>query len=280
MAPIFNKVCIVGVGLIGGSLGMAIKRRHLAGTVVGVVRRKETITKAFRKKALDVATLDLKEGLKDADLVILCAPVLVIVNHVKKIRPYLKKSAIVIDVGSSKMEIVNTAKKYFNRRIRGPVPTFVGCHPMAGSERSGVKHARADLFKNSICFVTSRRAKVENFWKSLGAKTVLINAKEHDQWVAKASHMPHLLAFTFFQNGLDARPYGVNPSLGSLARLSQSDPGIWSDIFLSNRKALLKEIESFYHWLNQFQKAIRVKNRDNLMVLLEQANRNADVENG
>ncbi|HXV18733.1 MAG TPA: prephenate dehydrogenase/arogenate dehydrogenase family protein, partial [Candidatus Omnitrophota bacterium] len=127
--PLFNKVCIVGVGLIGGSLGMAIKKRKLAKWVTGVVRQDDTAKKAVAFKAVDMATKSLKEGVKDADLIILASRVDIIVQQLKALRGLLKPKAVVIDVGSTKQEIVSAAKKSRKKN------DFVGCHPMAGSEK-------------------------------------------------------------------------------------------------------------------------------------------------
>lgn len=269
--PLFNKICIVGVGLIGGSIGIAVKRRGLAKWAIGVVRRKETVSSAFKKKAVDVATLNLREGVRGADLVILCAPVFTILKNLKDIAPHLKRGAVVIDVGSTKTQINAAAKKQLKKNI------FVGCHPMAGSEKCGIGEARADLFKGAVCFLTSRNAKVGRFWKALGAKPVLIDAKKHDAWVAKASHLPHASSFAIL-NLLSGAPSSLvsqaNPSLKDVARLAQSHPEMWAEIFLSN-PALVKTLQSYNAVLSRLLRSLRIKNRTALVRILRRANTNA-----
>lgn len=269
--PLFQKVCIVGVGLIGGSIGMAVKQKKLARFVLGVVRRKQTAEEAFMKRALDIATLDLKEGIKDADLVILCSPVSVIESQIRQIAPHLKKGALVIDVGSSKGNIESAAKKFLKKN------TFVGCHPMAGSEKTGVSSARADLFKGSVCFVASKHPKVETFWKELGAKTVFLSARPHDALVARTSHTPHALAFSLFQSKKEyPKNISINPSLRELTRLAQSNPELWADIFKANRQALLEAILEFEaKGLKPLKNFLRSGKTSDLGRFIATANKNA-----
>ena len=227
--PLFNKICIVGVGLIGGSLGMAIKKKGLARWVIGVSRKDSTLKSAVALNAIDIGTTDLKIGIKDADLVILCGPVSVIQEQLKTIGKFLSKKTIVVDAGSSKLQICQTASKFLKKN------KFIGCHPMAGSERTGVEHACADLFEGSVCFVSSKNTIVENFWKKLGSKPIIIPAAEHDRIVAQISHIPHALSFSLFQTPKKIFPgTPVNPSLREFRRLAQSSPDMWADIFISN----------------------------------------------
>jgi prephenate dehydrogenase len=186
---LFDRVAIVGVGLIGGSIGLAVKKQKLARFVVGVVRRKSSAQEALAFRCVDMATLDLAEGIADADLVILCSPVSVIADQLKRIAPYLKRGAVVIDVGSSKKMIDDAARGILKKAA------FVGCHPMAGSEKTGAAYADAGLFDGAACFMTAAHPAVESFWKALGAKPVFIKTADHDRWVAAASHLPHALSF-------------------------------------------------------------------------------------
>jgi prephenate dehydrogenase len=279
--PLFNKICIVGVGLIGGSLGMATKKRKLAKLVVGVVRTDYTVVaEAKRKKAVDKIVFSLEEGVRGADLVVLSSQVFTIIERIKQIRPFLKKDALVIDVGSSKFKICAAAKKYL------PVSQFVGCHPMAGSERSGVQFARADLFENSYCFIEKKQWKVERFWKSLGAEPVQLDPKNHDRWVAQVSHLPHLNAFASFQKWKDVQRYifsrslkYLNPSIRELARLSKSKPEIWAGILSSNSEFVLKSLDEFESNLKLYKAALRLKSDKvrtlKLLKLLRVAQKNA-----
>ncbi len=265
--PLFNKICIVGVGLIGGSLGLVIKKHRLAKLAVGVVRRKRSAIEAVQTKAVDMATLKVRDGVRDADLVILCAPVSTIVNQLKQISPFLKKNAIVMDVGSSKVEINRAARRFLKKN------EFVGCHPMAGSKKCGIEFADGRLFEKSICFMTRRNQKIARFWKALGAEPMYIKEGAHDAWVAKSSHLPHVLSFSLFQN-MDSK-YSHNPSLKDLARLAASNPDLWTDIFLSNQKQVLRAIGEFQKSLSDFQKALRAKNKTSLTRFILHANKQA-----
>ncbi len=265
---IFNNICIVGVGLMGGSLGLAIKKKKLAKIVIGVTRHKDTIRKAFGKKALDVATLDLVDGVKNADLVILCAPVSAIAWQIKKIAPHLKRGAVVMDIGSSKALIEKEAKKYIRKN------TFVGCHPMAGAEHSGVENATAELFDGAVCFMTKHNAKIAQFWKALGCLPVVMGPSKHDAWVAKASHLPHILAFSLFQN-FDSPKFPLNPSIQGFSRIAKSNPELWADIFLSNRESILKAMNAFEKSFSLLKKTISQKNSTGLQKLIANAHHHA-----
>ncbi len=268
--PLFNQICIVGVGLIGGSVGLSVKKNKIARLVVGVARRKGTLEKAMRKRAIDVGVLHLADGVRGADLVVLCAPVSVINVQLKLIAPHLKKGAIVIDAGSSKELIQKTAAKHLRKN------TFVGCHPMAGSEHGGVENASAGLFENSVCFLTKPHPKVAGFWRALGASPVVLGAAKHDVWAARASHLPHLLAFALFQDFRHVSPgLPVNPSLQGMARIAKSNPDLWSDILISNRKNASAAIHHIFRQLAFFDSALRSSSRPKLASLIRHANKNA-----
>ena len=269
--PLFDKVTIVGVGLIGGSLGLAIKKRKMAKLVMGVVHRRQTIAQAFKRRALHGATMNLKEGVRDADLVILCAPVSTIVQQLKVLRPMLKPGARVIDVASSKLLVDIAAKKYL-KNIR-----FTGCHPMAGSAKSGLHHADPFLFEDSVCFMTGADPVVERFWRALGAHPHILTPKSHDEWVARVSHLPHILAFALFQSGgahklarlgIEAK----NPSIQDLARLSKSDPKLWADILLSNKEEIMHALREHELSVSRLKKALSSRNARAIEKFILQAN--------
>ena len=178
---------------------------------------------------------------------------------------------MVIDAGSSKALIGQAAAKYLKKN------KFIGCHPMAGSEKSGVENASCDLFEGSVCFVASRQPMVEQLWKALGSKTILISAKEHDRVVAEISHMPHALAFSLFQTPkkiFSGAP--VNPSLKEPRRLAQSSAGMWADIFSSNADEILKHIVEFEKkGLIALKNLLRKKDRSGLERFIQHANQNA-----
>ncbi|PJC48828.1 MAG: prephenate dehydrogenase/arogenate dehydrogenase family protein, partial [Candidatus Omnitrophica bacterium CG_4_9_14_0_2_um_filter_42_8] len=223
----FNRVTIIGLGLIGGSLCLAIKEKRLAKEIVGVSRRKSTIDKAVKNRVADFATLNLKDGVKDSDLVIITTPVFKIVDIAKKIAPFLKKGAIVTDAGSTKKHIVENIEK---ARLKDM--DFVGSHPIAGSEKSGIKHADKDLFKGAYCIVTEAKNKsalnkVKKFWASIGMKVIVMPAQSHDKLLSKISHLPHALAVSLVNtaagNGLDLAAGGFKDT----TRIASGEPELW-----------------------------------------------------
>ncbi len=270
--PLFNKICIVGVGLIGGSLGMAIKKRSLARWVIGVVRREATAKDALRRKALDVATFNLREGVEGADLVILCGPISVIVDQLRRISKWASPKTLVIDVGSSKSLIDRVGAKYLKSQ-------FVGCHPMAGSSKRGVGSvdANADLFQGQTSFITSPNAKIKKLWHSLGCKVITkLDSKKHDEWVAGPSYLTHVAACAMLRSEAMRKlaRFGLkadNPSFKDTARLSKCDPELWADILLSNAYSV-KHLAAFEKSVSEFRKALASKNRMKLKKLITDAN--------
>ena len=243
----FNKIAIVGVGLIGGSIGLAIRTRRLCPKVVGIGRRQMSLDKAIQKSAIDKGTLNIEESIKDADLIIISTPVNKVKEKIIQASKYAKKGAIIIDVNSTKQDIVYAANRCLPKDIY-----FVGTHPMAGSERSGISSSTAELFNDTICLITPERAtnkealkKIEIFWQSLGAEVVLMSAKAHDAMVSKISHLPHLLAYALC-NTVSKKELAIAGSgFRDTTRIAKSSPAMWEEIFIQNKKSLLKAIRFF-----------------------------------
>lgn len=252
--PFFDKVAIVGVGLIGGSLGLAVKKRKLAKMVMGVVHRRRSGLEAMKRGAVHGITMNLKNGVADADLILLCSPVSTIVSQMKEVGRLAKKGAMVMDVASSKVLIDIAAKKYL-RRV-----TYVGAHPMAGSALKGPQYAKAELFEGAVCFLTSPNRQAAEFWRALGSKIHILTPQSHDEWVARVSHMPHILSFALFQQGAEKLGRlglnASNPSIQDLARLSKSDPKLWADILMSNKVEILKSLAEHEKSVRSLKKAL------------------------
>ena len=259
----------MGVGLIGGSLGLAIKKRKLAKEVIGFVRRGKTARLALQKKAVDRVSQDLKHAIHDADLIILSSPVSAIIQHLRVIRHGIKPSALVMDVGSSKAKIDQAAKKYLGKT------TFIGCHPVAGSEKFGVNFSHAGLFVDTTCFMTRRNLRIEKFWRALGARPILITAKAHDKWAAQSSHLPHIISFALFQNFPHHKNKVANPSIRDLARLSKSNPKLWADILLSNRQEILPALDSFRANLGRWHRAINGDRLSEIINFIQEAKKHS-----
>ncbi|MDP8260030.1 MAG: prephenate dehydrogenase [Candidatus Gygaella obscura] len=265
---IFNKVVIVGVGLIGGSLGLAIKKRKLASRVIGVFRSKNTFSLAKRKKAVDDGSFDLSV-VKGADLVILAGPVKTIISHIKSIAEIVDKNTIIMDVGSTKSSILKTAKKFIKKEN-----IFIGCHPLAGLEKKGVVSADSDLFKNSLCIICSERKIDKNiisFWNKIGSKIVIMDARRHDKVLALTSHIPHLLAFAMVnsvpQNFIKFSGSGFKDT----TRIAASDANIWKDIFVDNKKQILNSFQKVNLQIKDLIKALEKGDSSVLVKLIKKA---------
>jgi prephenate dehydrogenase len=281
----WNKVTLVGVGLLGGSLGLAIRRRRLARRVDGFVRRAASVLECKKYRAVDRATLDLHSAVTGADLVILCTPLAQMRPLVKQLLPVLKRGAIVTDVGSVKASVV----KDLETLVANAGGHFIGSHPMAGGEKTGVSAARADLFKNAVCVVTptkrSNRAalrKVERLWKSVGSRLLTLTPEAHDQLVSRSSHLTHLLATTLTN-------YVLNPShskhqvtlcangFRDTTRIASGSPEMWRDIVLSNRKQLRVALDDFVRELQRVQAVLRRGRAGELSKLFETAKSRRDL---
>ena len=278
----FNKITIIGVGLIGGSIGLAIKKRKLAKVVCGVGRRLSSLKNAKRAGAVDVAALDLETGIKGADLIIIATPISLISQYALKIAAlsdWAKKETIVTDTGSTKEFVVNKLENILPKTTH-----FVGSHPFAGSEKRGVLNASADLLKGALVFVTPTNKtnkialnKINNFWKALGAKVITIQAKKHDELVADISHVPHVIAAAL-AGAVDTKDAKFGSTgFRDTTRIAKGDPMMWRDICLSNSGNLLKSISGFKKSLGMFEKAVKSKNVKLLMQLLESAKKKREI---
>jgi prephenate dehydrogenase len=265
----FKKIAVVGTGLIGGSLALAIKKKKLAKEVIGVSKHKRSLLVAKRMRAIDKGSLSL-EVIREADLVILATPVDLILSQAKKISSLIGKECIVADVGSTKALIVRCLEKNF--------PNYLGTHPIAGSEKRGIDNASAELFKGCLCIFTPTAktnkktiSKLDFFWKKLGAKTITLSPTKHDTILSSVSHLPHLAAFSL----INSVPYRylkfASSGLKDTTRLAGSDARLWSSIFLSNRQNILKSLENFQKCLLGISSALKAKNKKSLVRIIQSA---------
>ena len=252
---LFNKITIIGVGLIGGSVALAAKKKGVAGEIVGVFRHRSTLKKALKYKAVDRGTLDVRAGVKDADLIVLAAPVQQIPKLAREVTRYAKPGAIITDVGSTKVWIVKVIEDMVMSR---PSVYFVGAHPMAGSEQQGVEHARHDLLEGAPCIVTktgrtnARALKsVILFWKSLGSKIKVMRPLEHDRAVSLISHLPHIVAFSLAGSVPEGMLKFAAEGFRDTTRVASSDPRLWADIFLTNKSEIVKAGKLFEKYYNK-----------------------------
>lgn len=266
---LFKRIAIVGTGLIGGSLAMVIKKKRLADEVIGVSRHKKSLSLARRKRIIDRGSQDIRI-IAQADLVVLATPVKTILQLADKISRIVKKDCVVTDVGSTKEEIVLRLDKLF--------PNYVGSHPLAGSEKRSITHAKSDLFADSLCIITPTRntnepalKKVTAFWTKVGAKTILLSPFEHDRILAFVSHLPHAIAFSLIASVPKSYFRFAASGLKDSTRIAASDSVIWEDIFLSNRKNILKTIETFEARMRALKSALKAKNKSELYKILKLA---------
>ena len=278
----FNTIAIIGVGLIGGSIGLAVKKRKLANKLIGIGRREISLQKALKRGAIDEIALD-KSKVKDADLVILATPIGKIVPLIKELIPYLKKGTIITDVGSTKREIMNDIHKFLPIGIN-----FIGGHPLAGSEKNGVIFANENLFEKSICFlipynnqnISKPFKKLKSFWEKLGANTIVISAEEHDFLVGGISHLPHILAVALVNSMSDVKwkKKYVTEFAGrgwkDTTRISGGLPEVWIDILYSNRSNLLMFMEKFDKQWNRIKESLQKKKYKELEKILKHAYKN------
>lgn len=266
---LFNKAAIVGVGLIGGSIALKLKQKKVAEQIIGVSRRKKTLSLAKKCNAIDTGTQDLK-ALRDADLIILSMPINTIIAVAEKISKIARKDCIITDVGSTKKEIVDKLSRIF--------PNYVGSHPLAGSEKTGIECANPEIFVNSLCILTPVKGtnkaaikKIEALWKELGAYTIRLSPEKHDEILSFTSHLPHIAAFALSQT-VPARYFSFGASgLRDTTRIAASDSKLWSEILLSNRSNMVKAISLFTRQVNRLKDAIEKRDLTRLAFLLRQA---------
>ena len=261
----WQKISIIGVGLLGGSLGLAAKQRRLAKEIAGYVRRAASLKECEKAGAVDYATTDLLAAVSGADLVILCTPLAQMRAMVERLLPALKRGAIVTDVGSVKASVVRDLESL----VKSAGAHFIGSHPMAGGEQAGVMAARADLFADAVCVVTptkksnpAARRKVEQFWAALDGRVLRMTPELHDVFVSRTSHLPHVTAAALASLVLNPAHPGAQADLCATGfrdttRIASGSPEMWRDIALANRKNLARELGAFVRGLQKFQRALR-----------------------
>lgn len=261
----WNKITLVGVGLLGGSLGLALRRRKLAKEIAGYVRREASIKECERAGATDFASTDLLAAVSDADLIVLCTPLAQMRSLVKQMLPALKHGAIVTDVGSVKGSVVKDVEAL----IAKAGAYFVGSHPMAGGEKQGVLAARADLFECAICVVTPTKhtnptalRKVEQLWKDVDARLLRTTPDAHDALVSRSSHLPHLMAAVLANLVLDPKLPKEQALLCATGfrdttRIASGSPEMWRDIAMTNSKHLARALDSLVSELGKFRSALK-----------------------
>lgn len=261
---LFRKIALVGVGLLGGSLALAIRQRQLAETVRGYVRRDASIAECERAGLKDFASRDLLGTVRDADLVILCTPLSQMRELTEAMLPALKSGVLVSDIGSVKASVVAELEPL----VSSTGAHFIGAHPMAGGEKSGVAAAQARLFSDSVCILTPTTKSspgaaqlLEEFWHLLGTRVLKLTPELHDELVARCSHLPHVVAAGLANYVLDAAHPKEQPLLCAngfrdTTRIASGSPEMWRDIALANRVHLGRALNQFVTDLQKLQCAL------------------------
>jgi prephenate dehydrogenase len=272
-------VAIVGVGLIGGSIGLALRQRNLVEKIVGIGRRQESLRVARRVGAVTNTSIDLPKGVADAELVIICTPVGRIVDHVRQAAAYCREGALITDAGSAKRAIVEALDGKLPRGCR-----FLGSHPLAGSEKSGPSHADADLFEGRIAIITPTRNTraedfdlLEQFWSGLGSMVVQMAADEHDRTLALTSHLPHAVAAVLATMVPESLFRLAGSGFLDTTRIAAGDPELWRQIFSQNRDNLLSTLDVYEAKLKAFANALRQGDDSEMAKLLTIAKTNRDA---
>jgi cyclohexadieny/prephenate dehydrogenase len=272
----FDKIALIGIGLIGGSIALAARRAGLAGEIVAATRRAETAAIANKLKLVDHCGIDLAAACEGADMVIVCTPVGACGAAAKAIAPALKEGCIVSDVGSVKQSVIEAMTPHLPAGVH-----FVPTHPVAGTENSGPEAGFAELFDSRWTILTPLPDsdpkvvdRVEAFWKGLGSQVDRLDPADHDRILAITSHLPHLIAYTIVGTADDLGGH-LNAEVLRFAaggfrdftRIAASDPTMWRDIFLNNREAVLEVLARFQEDLFYLQRAIRWGEGDKLFDL-------------
>ncbi len=275
----YRQLGVIGCGLIGGSFALAMKHAGLAERVVGYSRTPATTALALRLGAIDAAADSAAGAVAGSDIVLLAVPVAATETTLKSIRPALEPGVLMMDVGSTKRDVVDAARRALRERIE----CFVPAHPIAGKESAGVENAEATLFVGRQVILTPlpqtdpaliRRA--GSVWQSIGAELRTMGAEEHDARFAAVSHLPHLLAFAYFSTVAD-QPAGAEflalagPGFRDFTRIAASDPAVWRDILCANREEVLKQSQQFRAMLDSFEAAMRLGQGTALEALIRSA---------
>jgi len=261
----FKKICIIGCGLIGSSLARAIKKYNLSEKIVSSNRSDIVNKKVLELKMVNDSSSDTQKMAKDSDLIIIATPLSSYENVILKIKNSLKSGTILTDVGSVKERVISLVEKAIPNNI-----SWIPSHPIAGTEESGPEAGFSELFKNRWCILTpSKKAKekdintLKSFWKKIGSKVDIMDAKQHDYILSITSHIPHLVAYNIVSTSINIQEEKqssiIKYSAGGLrdfTRIAASNPIMWRDIFIQNKANTTKEIEKFIANLEDLKNAI------------------------
>lgn len=277
--PMFEQLGLIGCGLMGGSFALALKRAGLVKRVVGYSKSPSTTERARQMGVIDVEAPSALLAVSGADLVLLAVPVSATEATFKAIRHLITKDTLVMDVGSTKRDVVDTAR----RVLKDQVGIFVPAHPIAGKELSGVEHADADLYTGRQVILTPiertltvQLDKAQKLWTSLGCNVTLMSPEAHDAAYAAVSHLPHMIAFALM-NAIKGQQQSedflslAGPGFRDFTRIAASDPQMWRDVLLSNREEILAQSKQFQRALHALEQSLTHGDASQLETLIDQA---------
>lgn len=263
--PLINKLCVIGVGLIGGSLARALRKAGVVKHIIGAGRDEVMLKQAQQLGVIDSFSTNLTEAVSNADIIVLAVPLGAMRDVMSQIKNHITYKSVVTDVGSAKSSVINDARKVF-----GNLPgNFIPAHPIAGTEKSGVEASFAELYENRRVIVTPHEDsdsdaldKVKAMWTACGAEVVEMNPQHHDAILAATSHLPHMLAYGLVDTlaRMDDSQEIFDFAAGGFrdfTRIASSDPNMWHDICLANHEALVPVLEKFSDELRQLADAVR-----------------------
>ena len=275
----FQKLAVIGCGLMGGSFALGLKQAGLVKSIAGFSASEKTRQRAQELQVIDVACDSVAQAVQGADLVLLAVPVSATCQSLEAIVPALSAHALLMDVGSTKCDVVAAARQTLGERL----PCFVPAHPIAGKEVAGIEHAEGDLYKNRRAILTplpetgaKQISQAQAVWQSLGSTVFTMTPEAHDATFAAVSHLPHLLAFAAV-NALMAQTEGADflrmagPGFKDFSRIAGSDPAVWRDILSANQTEVLSQIAHFKHALTQLEEALKNQDAPALQTLIAQA---------
>jgi prephenate dehydrogenase len=281
MTERLGTVAIIGVGLIGGSVALALRKRELAAEIVGVGRDRGSLEQIRRQGVIRRGTTSLEEGVAAAEVVVVCTPVNRIPDDVRRVAEAAGPGVLVTDAGSTKRQVVEALERH--PRAAG---VFVGAHPLAGSERRGAAHASADLFQDKVCVLTPTHRTAPNplrrartFWASLGCKLVEMSPADHDEVLAHTSHLPHALAAALAASvPLEWQAMAAG-AFRDGTRVAAADTSLWTAVFRDNRGPLLKALGHLQESLDTFKYALMTDDEDAIRRWWEEARRRRNLYN-
>ncbi|KDB53236.1 prephenate dehydrogenase [Sphaerotilus natans] len=275
----FNQLGVIGCGLMGGSFALALKRAGLVQRVVGYSKSPSTVERARRLGVIDIAAESALLAVSGSDIVLISVPVAASDATFKAIRHMVEPGTLFMDVGSTKRDVVDVARRVLRERIG----SFVPAHPIAGKEVAGVEHADAQLYQGKQVILTPLAQtdpvmvqKATDVWAAIGCQVLRMTPENHDAAFAAVSHLPHLLAFAYF-NAVISQPAGreflslAGPGFRDFTRIAAGDPTVWRDILLANREEVLKQSQRLRHALDAFEVVMRSGNQEALEDLIRTA---------